>query len=133
MNIYLLLADGQIIFACPNEDLFNQTTEQLQALLAEKPDNYLPRMGWICQHHFASAPNELTVQTVRQLFFPISLSSREFQVAEEITKGTRPKEIATVLKISVKSVSTYRARIMKKFGCKTTVDIALRMRDHGLA
>jgi len=42
------------------------------------------------------------------------LSDREFQVMCMIASGKRIKEIADTLSLSVKTISTYRARILKK-------------------
>ena len=51
------------------------------------------------------------------------LSDREFQVLRMIASGKSVKEIAEELSLSVKTVSTYRARILKKMGMKTTVEL----------
>jgi DNA-binding NarL/FixJ family response regulator len=51
------------------------------------------------------------------------LSDREFQVLRMIASGRSVKEIAEELSLSVKTVSTYRARILEKTGMKTTVDL----------
>lgn len=51
------------------------------------------------------------------------LSDREFQVLRMIASGKRVKEIAEELSLSVKTVSTYRARILEKTGMKTTVEL----------
>jgi len=42
------------------------------------------------------------------------LSDREFQVLRMIASGKTVKEIADELSLSVKTVSTYRARILRK-------------------
>jgi len=42
------------------------------------------------------------------------LSDREFQVLRMIASGKTVKEIADELSLSVKTVSTYRARILEK-------------------
>ena len=51
------------------------------------------------------------------------LSDREFQVLRMIASGKSVKEIAEELSLSVKTVSTYRARILEKTGMKTTVEL----------
>ena len=51
------------------------------------------------------------------------LSHREFQVISLIGAGKTPAEIAQALHLSVKTVSTYRARILDKMGMKSTVEI----------
>jgi two-component system, NarL family, invasion response regulator UvrY len=51
------------------------------------------------------------------------LSDREFQVLRMIASGKTVKEIADELSLSVKTVSTYRARILEKTGMKTNADL----------
>jgi len=46
------------------------------------------------------------------------LSDREFQVMCMIASGKRVKEIADALSLSVKTISTYRARILKKMNMR---------------
>ena len=51
------------------------------------------------------------------------LSDREFQVLRMIASGMAVKEIAEELSLSVKTVSTYRARILEKTGMKTNAEL----------
>jgi two-component system invasion response regulator UvrY len=51
------------------------------------------------------------------------LSSRELEVMLRIAAGERPSEIAEALHLSVKTVSTYRSRILEKMNLKTNSDI----------
>jgi DNA-binding NarL/FixJ family response regulator len=51
------------------------------------------------------------------------LSAREFQVLRMIAAGKSVKQIATEISLSVKTVSTYRARILEKTGMKTTAEL----------
>jgi DNA-binding NarL/FixJ family response regulator len=51
------------------------------------------------------------------------LSAREFQVLRMIASGKTVKEIANDVALSVKTVSTYRARILQKTGMKTTAEL----------
>ncbi|HXN93117.1 MAG TPA: response regulator transcription factor [Candidatus Acidoferrales bacterium] len=51
------------------------------------------------------------------------LSTREFQVLRMIASGKSVKEIANDISLSVKTVSTYRARILQKTGMKTTAEL----------
>lgn len=51
------------------------------------------------------------------------LSQREFQVISFIGAGKTAGEIAEELHLSVKTVATYRARILEKMGMKSTVEI----------
>jgi two-component system invasion response regulator UvrY len=51
------------------------------------------------------------------------LSDREFEVVCMLASGKTVREIAALLKLSDKTVSTYRARILQKMGMKTNADI----------
>ncbi|MFQ5420799.1 MAG: response regulator [Anaerolineae bacterium] len=52
-----------------------------------------------------------------------TLSDREFQVLRLIGTGKTVTEIAGALSLSVKTVSTYRARMLKKLGLKSSAEI----------
>lgn len=51
------------------------------------------------------------------------LSTREFEVFRMLAIGRSPTEIAGALNVSVKTVSTYRARILEKTGFRSNADI----------
>lgn len=51
------------------------------------------------------------------------LSPREFQVFRLIAAGRSASEIAEMLHVSVKTVSTYRSRILEKTGFRTNADM----------
>ena len=51
------------------------------------------------------------------------LSEREFQIFTKLAEGKSVSEIAAKLFLSVKTVSTYRTRILEKMGMKTNADI----------
>jgi DNA-binding NarL/FixJ family response regulator len=51
------------------------------------------------------------------------LSDREFQVLRMIASGKTVKQIADEIALSVKTVSTYRARILEKTGKSTTAEL----------
>ena len=52
-----------------------------------------------------------------------TLSDREYQVMRMIASGKTLKEIADELALSVKTVSTYRSRILDKMGMKNNVEL----------
>ena len=51
------------------------------------------------------------------------LSEREFQVFFKLATGQSVSEIAQELCLSVKTVSTYRARVLEKMSLKTNADL----------
>ena len=52
-----------------------------------------------------------------------ALSNREFEVTKLIASGKTVTEIAAMLSLSDKTISTYRARILEKMNLKTTAEI----------
>ncbi|MCX7787335.1 MAG: response regulator transcription factor [Spirochaetes bacterium] len=61
-----------------------------------------------------------------------SLSDREYQVFILLASGKTPSEIACKLSLSVKTVSTYRARLLEKMGLKTNAELTQYAFKHGL-
>jgi two-component system, NarL family, invasion response regulator UvrY len=59
------------------------------------------------------------------------LSDREIQVLSLLTKGMPRKEIAHVLRIHKKTVSTYRARIFLKLKARSVVDLIRYAAEEG--
>lgn len=54
---------------------------------------------------------------------PAVLSDREIEVLQWIAQGRRLTEIAEHLNLSIKTVSTYRARLLIKLGLRTTAEL----------
>ena len=57
------------------------------------------------------------------------LSRREIQVLRLLINGRKNIEIASSLNISDKTVSTYRARIIKKLNAKNVIDLARKTQE----
>ncbi len=53
------------------------------------------------------------------------LSSREYEVLEHLGNGKTATEISNQLEISIKTVSTYRTRILQKLNLHSTADLIL--------
>jgi len=62
-----------------------------------------------------------------------TLSTREYQVMRLLAAGKTVTDIATELLLSVKTVSTYRTRILEKLDLKNTAEIIRYVFEHGLA
>jgi DNA-binding NarL/FixJ family response regulator len=65
--------------------------------------------------------------TVRQKF-----SAREFEVLRLIGAGKTPAEIATILGLSIKTVYTYRERLMEKLEVQSNYEIVRYVIEQGL-
>lgn len=60
------------------------------------------------------------------------LSNREYEVFLELAVGHGLTQIATALAVSVKTISTYRSRIMKKMAAKSNADLTIYATSHHL-
>lgn len=60
------------------------------------------------------------------------LSDREYQVLRMIGGGKTVSEIASELTLSVKTVSTYRTRVLEKMGMRTNAELTRYALQHGL-
>lgn len=61
-----------------------------------------------------------------------TLSDREFDVLCRLAQGQSVKEIAHQLTLSMKTVNTYRARLLDRLHLKTTADLIRYALDHHL-
>lgn len=66
--------------------------------------------------HFANGGNDFLSEHEK-------LSHRELQVLSKVGAGKTPTEISKELFLSVKTISTYRERILKKMGLRTTAEM----------
>jgi two-component system invasion response regulator UvrY len=60
------------------------------------------------------------------------LSDREFEILMLLSSGSRPKEIAARLSLSIKTVSSYRARVLEKLGLSSNAELAIYAVRNGL-
>lgn len=60
------------------------------------------------------------------------LSSREYQVLVRLAAGSGVTAIANEMKLSVKTVSTYRARMLDKLGISSNAEATRYALEHGL-
>lgn len=70
----------------------------------------------------AELMSEALIQPTEKLLHE-QLSEREFQVFFKIASGLSPTEIGEILNISIKTVSTYRSRILDKMHLKSNADL----------
>lgn len=70
----------------------------------------------------AELMSEALIQPSEKLLHE-QLSEREFQVFFKIASGLSPTEIGDILNISIKTVSTYRSRILEKMHLKSNADL----------
>ena len=61
------------------------------------------------------------------------LCSREYEIVRLLAEGRTVAEIAEQLSLSVKTVSTYRARVLRKLGLESTAEVVRYAFEHGFA
>ena len=61
-----------------------------------------------------------------------ALSDREFEVLRMLAGGHGPTEIAELLHLSVKTVSTHKARVLQKLGLGSTAELVRYAIENGL-
>lgn len=61
-----------------------------------------------------------------------TLSNRELQVLRSLALGQTNREIAQTYNLSVKTVDTYRFRLLKKLGLRNNAELSLFAMQHGL-
>jgi DNA-binding NarL/FixJ family response regulator len=61
-----------------------------------------------------------------------TLSTRESEVLKMLAAGKKPTQIAQDLGVSLKSISTYRARLLKKMGAQSNADLTRYALHHKL-
>ena len=60
------------------------------------------------------------------------LSDREFEVLRALGSGMAVKDVAEQLRLSAKTVSTYRTRLLEKMNLRSTADLVRYVVDHDL-
>ena len=60
------------------------------------------------------------------------LSDREFEVLRALGSGMMVKDVAEQLRLSTKTVSTYRTRLLEKMGLRSTADLVKYVVAHDL-
>lgn len=76
--------------------------------------------------------DDLGVRRTQDMPMHSMLSAREFQVFCKIAGGSTVSEIGAELSLSIKTVSTYRSRILEKMMFKTNADLTAYALRHGL-
>ena len=61
------------------------------------------------------------------------LTDREYDVMRMLGAGKRPADIAQELALSVKTISTYRGRVLFKLGLKNNAELIRYVTEHSLA
>ena len=59
-------------------------------------------------------------------------TERELEVLRGFAEGLTYKEIAALMQVSVRTVETYRARLIRRFGCKTRAELVRYAVRHGM-
>ncbi len=111
-------ADGYICKDCSRDELVHaiRTVAQGRRYLSPRTAELMAQQ---LSDGAPSAPHE-------------KLSDRELQVFLRLAKGESVSDIALVLNLSVKTVSTYRSRLLEKLGVASNAELATYALRHGL-
>ncbi len=111
-------ADGYLCKDCTREELINaiRTVAQGRRYLSPRTVELLAQE---LTGGGASDPHE-------------KLSDRELQVFLRLARGESVSDIAAVLNLSVKTVSTYRSRLLEKLDVSSNAELATYALRHGL-
>ena len=82
-------------------------------------DSMAERLAGMADDSMSRAPHE-------------RLTQREFEVLRALGSGMMVKDVATQLRLSAKTVSTYRGRLLEKMGFATNADLVRYVAAHGL-
>jgi DNA-binding NarL/FixJ family response regulator len=82
----------------------------------------------------AEVAEALALSAMRQDEGPphTTLSDREYQVFQMLASGTSVSEIASRLNLSVKTVSTHKARLLEKLGARNQTELVHYALKHRL-
>ena len=106
--------------------------------VSQKPINekeLIPKVRGACESYVKLLDDEQ--RKARQHAILDSLSDRERQVLKYVADGFLNKQIASHLGVGLRTVETYRNRVMQKIGAKSAADaiafaISVGMRDSGV-
>ena len=59
-------------------------------------------------------------------------NDREFEVLRSLGSGLAVKDVAERLRLSAKTISTYRSRLLQKMGLSSNADLIRYVREHEL-
>ena len=59
-------------------------------------------------------------------------NDREFEVLRSLGSGLAVKDVAERLRLSAKTISTYRSRLLQKMGFSSNADLIRYVREHEL-
>jgi len=101
------------------------------------PDELMKAVGQVMagKRYVSSSLAELLVSeldTDHEKPLHAGLSEREFQIFCKLASGQSVSEIASELSLSVKTVSTYRTRVLEKMSFKSNADITSYALRNGL-
>ena len=111
-------ADGYLCKACKQAELL-----QAVRTVAQGRRYLSPHMAELLAEAVAGDVPEALHQ---------QLSERELQVFLRLAQGQTVSEIGDVLHLSVKTVSTYRSRLLEKLGVASNAELAAYALRHGL-
>ncbi len=74
-----------------------------------------------------------SAKTSKGTLAAVELTAREREIVQLLAEGKSNKEVATILRISVKTAETHRANVMHKLGLRSTADLVRYALRHKIA
>lgn len=108
-------------------------------LKSEAAEHIIPALQALSEHrpYLASRSSQIVFESYlrggldREVVAPGALSPREREIVQLLAEGSANKEVATTLGISVKTVESHRAAIMRKLDLETFSDLVrYAVRNH---
>ena len=88
---------------------------------------FSPRVSSLMLENFREAPLSQSPKPNN-----IGLSGREQQILQSIAQGATGKEIASRLKLSIRTVETYRVRLKRKLRARNIAELLTKARQQGV-
>jgi DNA-binding NarL/FixJ family response regulator len=111
-------AAGYLLKNCDADELHRAIRRVVEG------QHYIP--SWLGEHLAANVDRDADQPQHAQL------SDREFEVLVSLAAGRSVQTVASELKLSPKTVSTYRARVLQKLGLHNNAELAAYAIRHGL-
>jgi len=127
-GIWSMHYTGMLAFRLPLPTKYDWPTALLSFVIAMAGATCMILV--VRRHHLSAVRLAIDLQAPSDRVPHHTLSNREFEVMRLVTEGKSNAEIADLLAISDKTVSTYRARILDKLHLRTTADVIRYALEH---
>ena len=111
--------------------IINHSSNDLINILSTHPKIIV--QDYIYKNSFYSIPKELLLDRTESNEIMNSLTDQEKNIVSEISSGMSNRKIAEKMNLSVRTIETHRANVMRKLQISNLVDLVKFAIKHGLA